>query len=253
MPLAMDNIRLQPDIAASMEDCGDLASGNRSIHETRRLLTAFHRVDSFTGGFLPGEMVFLRGYPQFVHFLECLVLVRGVGQMERDSVLIDGGNGANPYLMSNLARRFRCDADELTKRVHLSRAFTVHQMGHLIEHDLQTLVDRTGAGTLVVSSFPQLHLDDRIGWDESRSLCMRALAKLRQLSPGRVIILTDPGGSPSYHHRRFVGMVEGASHRVINVRFLGRRKLRIWDSDGNTMDFCPVPPHQWTLDDFKEG
>lgn len=242
----MDRVRLHQDGGAEPGSgpAGPPGPGGR-------LATGLFRLDVFLGGGLaPGEVSFLRGDAGFVHMVECLALVRCVAQLGRDAVLVDAGMGADPYMLSSLARRFRLDPGEAASRIHVSRSFTAHQLDTVLRERLPEAALGLDAGVVVVSSLLDMYLDAQVGTDEARAMVMRDLASMRALCAGRIVLLTDLGTSLSYNRGRLAQLVEGASHRSIAARPT-RRGLCLRDRDGHMDEYRQVPPWQWTLDDFS--
>ena len=79
--------------------------------------------------------------------------------MSSDVIFLDGGNVFDAYAISEYAIRHQLNAERTLARIHLSRAFTYHQLSTLINEKLPQAIDRFKARLVVVSDVTALYCD----------------------------------------------------------------------------------------------
>src|SRR6266849_2396595 len=106
-----------------------------------------------------GQFVFLEGEPS--HTLSLLLCVRATLPQDLDSdvVFIDAGNLFDTYTISQHIVNLGLESSRVQQRIHLSRAFTHHQVHSLIVEKLTTALDEYGARLAVVSDITALFCD----------------------------------------------------------------------------------------------
>ena len=108
-----------------------------------------------------GQLVSLEG--DAAHSLSLLLSVRAINPLppglDSDIVYIDGGNNFDAYTISHHAVNHGLDPEKTQERIHLSRAFTHHQLGSLIEENLPNALDQFEAKLAIVSDITALYCD----------------------------------------------------------------------------------------------
>jgi len=106
-----------------------------------------------------GQFVFLEGEPS--HALSLLLCVRATlpQGLDSDVVFIDAGNVFDTYTISQHIVNLGLESGRVQQRIHLSRAFTHHQVHSLIVEKLTTALDEYGARLAVVSDITALFCD----------------------------------------------------------------------------------------------
>jgi Rad51 protein len=108
-----------------------------------------------------GQLVGLQGDPS--NALSHLFCVRAVYPLppglDSDVVFVDGGNVFNAYSISQHASDLAMDQDVTKERVHLSRAFTHHQLSGFINEKLERAVEESEAKLAIVSDMTALYCD----------------------------------------------------------------------------------------------
>ncbi len=106
-----------------------------------------------------GQFVFLEGEPS--HTLSLLLCVRATlpQGLDSDVVFIDAGNLFDTYTISQHIVNLGLESGRVQQRIHLSRAFTHHQVHSLIVEKLTAALDEYGARFAVVSDITALFCD----------------------------------------------------------------------------------------------
>ena len=117
-----------------------------------------------------GQLAVLHG--EASHSISSLLCVRAVlpkpeGQ-DSDVVFLDGGNSFDTYLISEHSIRHESDSRKILERIHLSRAFTYHQLSRLIHEKLPDAIDQFKAKLAVVSDITQLYCDPDMETDAQK-------------------------------------------------------------------------------------
>ena len=111
-----------------------------------------------------GQLVLFEGKAS--HAFSSLLCVRAVLPkpigLDSDVVFIDGANVFDAYLISEHSIKHQVDPEEVLKRIHVSRAFTYHQLSTLITEKLPHAIDEFKAKLVVVSDITQLYCDPDI-------------------------------------------------------------------------------------------
>ena len=83
--------------------------------------------------------------------------------IEGDSVIfVDGANFFDLPLITRLAREVQKDPREILAKVHLSRAFTVHQLEALILHRLESALRQYDSRLCLISGLLDTFSDEEI-------------------------------------------------------------------------------------------
>ena len=79
--------------------------------------------------------------------------------LDSNVVFIDGGNVFDAYSTSEHAIRHGIEAEKVLAKIHLSRAFTYHQLGTLINEKLPRALDHFNAKLAIISDITLLYCD----------------------------------------------------------------------------------------------
>src|SRR6267378_2752978 len=108
-----------------------------------------------------GQLVTLQG--EASNALSHLLCVRAVYPLppglDSDVVFVDGGNVFDAYTVSRHAFSLRLDQERTKLRIHLSRAFTHHQLSGFITERLARAIDECDARLAIVSDITALYCD----------------------------------------------------------------------------------------------
>jgi hypothetical protein len=221
------------------------------------VLTTIQRIDRFIKGFPPGNIYLLASQHEFMFNLIARMIVNTVKASDRDVIYVDGGNSLDPYLLTNACRLFRIDADSLLRRVQVARAFTVFQLDTLITQKLEHILARHKPRLVLISCISELFLDRDVNWHEAKTLFETDFHKLETLTKRYNVttLLTNFGHDKSVHRFELDRQLRNSikpEHRL-SIRMPSRRKLRFIKGNGEFLDYLPLPPYQWSLDDFCSG
>ena len=132
-----------------------------------------------------------------------VMLAMSVDLTGRDAILIDGGNRANPYPLVSVCKQLGIDHEYILDRVHVSRAFTAHQLEAIICREADRVQRVTGAVAVGVIRPSALFGDDQLGDFEARCMlgrCVRALGTLAREQDMFAMVVDRP--LPSAVRRR---------------------------------------------------
>jgi hypothetical protein len=159
----------------------DLTTGIESLDET--LILRF------------GQLVTLQGEQS--NALSHLLCVRAINPLppglDSDVVFVDGGNVFDAYTVSKHAFSLGLDQKKTRLRIHLSRAFTHHQLSSLIT-ELAQAVDQCDARLAIVSDITALYCDPDVKEKrEAFDLFSRNIRSLAMLAEQRnmIIVVTN--------------------------------------------------------------
>ncbi len=224
------------------------------LPEMRSISSSLKPIDNFIGPFQSSEIAFMDSASKFLYDFTAMLCVQAIKRFDREIVFLDGGNSVNPFVLSNLAKRFGMDRKYVLKSVNISRPFTAYQMATLIDERLEEEVKDKGPSMLVVSCLPYLFLDEDVERSESHKLMERCVNTIQEITKEyqTISLITNYKLSNLYQRAKLRELLYGCADK--NVRFeFGRKILRITlPESGEMFDYLPVPHNQTTLDDFTE-
>ena len=151
------------DLLAELDESFDtgLSRGSALLRDARSDLTSGLQLLDQTLVLQFGQLVALQGEPS--NALSHLFCVRAVYPLppglDSDVVFVDGGNVFNAYSVSQHASGLGMDQETTKKRIHLSRAFTHHQLSGFINEKLERAIKESEAKLAVVSDMTALYCD----------------------------------------------------------------------------------------------
>ena len=93
-----------------------------------------------------------------------------------DVLFVDGGNNFDPYAISDCSITQSLDAENVLERLHVSRAFTHHQLACIITDKLPLAITKFNAKLVVVSDITNLYCDPDVR-DDDKEDALRIFAK----------------------------------------------------------------------------
>jgi len=134
-----------------------------------------------------GQFLAFQGKP--AHALCMLLCVRATLPQPLgpncDVIFVDGGNNFDPYFMSDNSVGLGLDSENVLERIHISRAFTHHQLASVIIDKLPYAIEEFKAKLVVVSDITQLYCDPDVrddDKDDSLRIFSKTVHTLRMLA-----------------------------------------------------------------------
>jgi hypothetical protein len=97
---------------------------------------------------------------------------------EKQVLMLDGANSADPRLLERLARERGVPFAEFSRRMEIARAFTCFQLTELIAR-VPRMLEEFPAQVLIVTAFPDLYFDEDVRDWNARVAFEQALGYLR--------------------------------------------------------------------------
>jgi len=166
----------------------------------------------------PANLVLAYGTPaESVTYLALYMAFMGSAR-EEPVVFLDGANSFDPYLLSKIARRANLVPEELLSRVHISRAFTCHQMEALVVERLAGGFREFNTNVAIVSGLLDTFYDQDVPFGEAYGLLETTTAEFARLTGrgARILIACPDTHLPLKSRRnRFVTLLKRISDKVL--------------------------------------
>ena len=132
---------------------------------------------------------------------------------------VDGANTFDPYILSRLAKDAGQPPKAILQRLHLSRAFTCHQLETLIAERLPLAIARYRPGLVVVSGWSHLFHDENVPAREALRILQHTGRRLRSLAEvGQPILATHPEEPATPRLRPLGEILARAATTVVRLR-----------------------------------
>jgi hypothetical protein len=116
-------------------------------------------------------------------------------------LVVDAANRFDPYALAREARRRGLAPETALSRVQVARAFTSHQLLHLLHGEL---LPRLEPGALMLVLGPvSLFYDEQVPLAERRRLCMDLVQLLARVKAGHPLLLLQPPRPRGAANRHF--------------------------------------------------
>ncbi len=116
----------------------------------------------------------------------------------RTVLYVDGANAFDPYILSALAKDAGQPPKAVMQRLHLTRAFTCHQLETLLVERLPSAIAHFHPGLVVVSGWSHLFHDENVPTREAFRLFQNTARRIRSLAEsGQPILATHPEEPPT--------------------------------------------------------
>lgn len=134
-------------------------------------------------------------------------------------VVVDGGNAFDPYVISYAARRLGQSPEELLRRVHISRAFTCHQLEALITGRLVDALHRFHSRSLMLAGLLDTLYDEDVSHGEAWKLFRRIAGALQSLRKRcvSIVAICSEASAPIAKQRGFLMELQRGADRVIRA------------------------------------
>jgi len=146
------------------------------------ILSGIRELDELISGFKPGEITFIDGDSNLISNIPNYVCVNTYRMFHGNVVYIDGGMCADPYKISQYARKMEMDQKEVLEHVFISRAFTIYQLTTLIQERLEDTIVRHKPRVLIIGRFPILYFDSDVPSREAQVLLRSNLHKIKEFT-----------------------------------------------------------------------
>jgi hypothetical protein len=138
----------------------EIGTANRVQTSSELTLTGIDQIDR-TIKLRLGQFVVLHG--RTAEELSPLICVRTTlpepQGLDSDVIFLDGANMFDAYAIANYAIRYQLNPEKTLARIHLSRAFTYHQLSTLINERLPHAISLFKAKLVVISDITALYCD----------------------------------------------------------------------------------------------
>jgi len=166
----------------------------------------------------PSNIVFVYGKPaRSVTYLALNMAFTGTAH-RKPVVFLDGSNSFDPFLISKSARSAGLVPGQLLRRIHVSRAFTWHQMAALVLERLAGAFEKFNTNVAIVSGLLDTFYDQDVSFGEAHDLLKEVTAEFTRLAGegARILIACPDTHLPlASRQRRFVGRLKDISDKVL--------------------------------------
>lgn len=168
----------------------------------------------------PAKIVLAHGRPTgaVTHFALNMAFA-GIAR-EKPVVFLDGANSFDPFLISKIARSTGLVPEELLSRIHISRAFTCHQMQALVVDRLAGALNRFDTNVAIVSGLLNTFYDEDVKFGEAYDLLKTATTEFARLAErgARILISCPDTKLPlESRQRRFVNLLKTVSDKTLRI------------------------------------
>ncbi len=209
------------------------------ISSSSHLLAALRK--SALPGDPPGGLVLLSGHAAVYRLGLCAAVDRALAG--EPVLYLAGANVFDPFLVGRLAKTAHVAPAQVLQQIHVSRAFTCHQMVRLVTDCLPSALQQYESRFVVLSGPLETLYDQSVPVSEVMRLFRTMLASLQRLAQEDVRILcVSPLPLVSSDRRRgFLDTLRAQAHRAIEVRDTedglwlderGQRTARRWNIPG---------------------
>ncbi|HEY4485280.1 MAG TPA: hypothetical protein VI702_03000 [Nitrospiria bacterium] len=148
-----------------------------------------------------------RGLLALGHYLMAWRLLQ-----DESIILVDGANIIDLPLILRFARGFNRNRRELLNRIHLSRAFTLHQLEACISERLEEALKKYSSRLCFVSGFLDAFYNEEVPFREAARILDKTAKKLRALADQghRVIVLAPDPPMPTQRKSLAPGVIRAA-------------------------------------------
>lgn len=187
------HITMETRLSTHVIEKSEFLTAKDMLKPTVAVPSGIRELDNLLDGFKSGEITFIDGDSNLISNIPNQICVNTYRMFHSNIVYIDGGICADPYKISNYARKMEVNQKEVLEHILISRAFTVYQLTTLIQDRLETTIIRYKPLTLIIGRFPILYLDSDVPTREAQTLLRSNLHKIRELTTkyGLVTIFTN--------------------------------------------------------------
>lgn len=160
---------------------------------------------------------------------------------------VAGANVFDPFVVSRLAKAARIAPARLLQQIHVSRAFTCHQMVRLVADCLPEALRRYDARVVVLSGPLETLYDQSVPDQEALRLFRTLSTALQDLSQKdiQVLCVSPLPVMASDPRRKFLPALHAQAQRVIDVRE-ENEGIRLETGSGDKTTSWIIPRTVWT-------
>ncbi|HSN04590.1 MAG TPA: hypothetical protein VLS44_06370 [Nitrospira sp.] len=165
----------------------------------------------------PNGLVVLSGHPAVYRLGTCAAVDRALAG--EPVLYLAGANVFDPFLVGRLAKAARVAPARVLQQIHVSRAFTCHQMVRLVTDCLPSALRTYDARVVVLSGPLETLYDQSVPEQETLRLFRTMLAALQRLVQDNVqLVCVSPLPVMAPASRRgFLPALRAQAHRAIDV------------------------------------
>lgn len=115
-------------------------------------------------------------------------LPKRYGGLDSTVILIDASNSSDPYLGINFARQYGMSVENVLSKIITSRAFTVHQLAHLIINELPNILKQYNSKFVVISDLFGMFNDPYLDTKEAEIILQEIINTISKLRNCLVVI-----------------------------------------------------------------
>jgi hypothetical protein len=190
-------VTIKINLSAQLIEKPDFTVAKNILIPNVEVISGIRELDDLLSGFKSGEITFIDGDSILISNIPNQICVNTYRMFHGNVVCIDGGMCADPYKISQYARKMEIDQRKLLEHVFISRAFTVYQLTTLIQERLEDIILRNKPQVLIVGRFPLLFFDSDVPSKEAQVLLRNNLHKIKELTTkySLVTVFTNSGSS----------------------------------------------------------
>lgn len=164
-----------------------------------------------------GRLVIMNGHRGLFplgHYLTVWRLIE-----EEAVIFVDGANHFDLPMIARLARRLKKDARGFLERIHLSRAFTVHQLEAVIHEHLEDALQKHRSRLCLISGLLDTFSDEEVPLWEAKGILSRVMERLRLLADQgyRVVVLAPDPPVPVPQRNGLASFITKKADRVFRL------------------------------------
>jgi hypothetical protein len=155
---------------------------------------------------------------------------------------VDGANAFDPYIIARLAREAGRAPKPVMQRLHLSRAFTCHQLETLLTERLPGAITHYHPALVLLSGWSHLFHDENVPAREAFRLLQNTVRRVRALAEaGQPFLATHPESPVTSRLRPLEAILVDAADAVIRLYEEAGRILAVREKPADGAGPRPLP------------
>jgi len=155
-----------------------------------------------------------RGLLPLGHYLVTWRVIEG-----ESVIFVDGAHFFDLPLITKLSRQLQKDPRRLLERIHICRAFTVHQLEAVIGERLEAALRKHSSRLCLISGLLDTFSDEEVPLWEAVRILHRVMGRLRSLvdQGPRVVVLAPDPPIPAVKRMSLVPLVMKSADRIFSL------------------------------------